>query len=255
MSQEQEMTRTGPEIASIDLTWRGLYRVGGIAALACALMYLITLAVYVPANLAGPPPQVVPQWFDLFLASPITGLFYLGLADAIILILWGPMSLALYFVLRQTSRTWSTIAVPFVFVGMSVFLATNTAFSMLFLSRQFAAATSEAERSMLLAAGQALVALSQGTGGRYAGMPLAWLAGLMLSLAMLRGKAFSRTTAWTGVIGLGLLIAGTPFGGHYTDTGTSTAVQSAIVAAQYIGGGLLSLVWYILVGLRLLRLN
>jgi hypothetical protein len=49
------------------------------------------------------------------------------------------------------------------------------------------------------------------------------------------------------VIGLGLLIAGTPFGGHYTDTRAPTAVQSAIVATQYVVGGLLSLMWYILV--------
>lgn len=46
-----------------------------------------------------------------------------------------------------------------------------------------------------------------------------------------------------------------PFGGHYTAAGTPTAVQSAIVALQYIGGGLLSLAWYILVGLRLVKIG
>jgi hypothetical protein len=255
MSTERSAASTISRISPSGLPWKGLYRIGGVAALTCALMYLITLAVYVPANLASPPPGTVPQWFGVFLASPITGLFYLGLADAIILILWGPMSLALYFALRQASRTWTTIAVPFVFVGVSVFLATNTAFSMLFLSREFAAATSEAERSMLLAAGEALIATSQGTGGRYAGMPLTWFGGLMLSVVMLRSRDFTRATAWAGIVGLGLLVAGVPFGGHYTDTGASTAVQSAVVAAQYIGGGLLSLAWYILVGLGLLRIS
>jgi hypothetical protein len=218
-------------------------------------MYLITLAVYVPANLANPPPESVAEWFGVFQASPIIGLFYLGLADAIIMILWGPMSLVLYFVLRQTSRTWATIATPFVFVGMTVFLATNTAFSMLFLSNKFSAATSEAARTGLLSAGEALIATSQGTGGRYAGMALAWLAGLVLSILMLRSKAFSKATAWVGIVGLGLLIVGTPFGGHYTDTGTPTAAQIALTALQYVGGGLLSLVWYILVGLRLLKIS
>ena len=44
-------------------------------------------------------------------------------------------------------------------------------------------------------------------------------------------------------------------GGHYTITGEYTTLQGIIVALQYIGGGLLSLVWYILVGLRLLMLG
>ena len=156
----QETTAGSAELSAIaiDMKWAGLYRVGGVAALACAVMYLITLGVYVPANLASPPPGTVAEWFGVFQDSPIIGLSYLGLADAIIMILWGPMSLALYFVLRQTSRTWATITTPFVFVGMTVFLATNTAFSMLFLSNKFAAAASEAARSALLSAGEALIA-------------------------------------------------------------------------------------------------
>jgi hypothetical protein len=218
-------------------------------------MYLITLGVYIPANLASPPPETVLEWFTVFEDSPITGLFFLGLADIVIMILWGPMSLALYVVLKQSNRTWPLIATPFVFVGMAVYLATNTAFSMLSLSQEYAAATTEAEKSILLAAGQAMLAVSRGTGGQYTGMALAWLAGLILSVVMLRSKVFRKVTAWVGILGLGLLVAGTPFGGHYTATGTPTAVQSAIVAVQYIGGGLLSLAWYILVGLKLLKIG
>jgi len=218
-------------------------------------MYLITLGVYVPANLASPPPETVLEWFTVFQNDPITGLFFLGLADIIIMILWGPMSLALYFVLKQSNRTWSLIATPFVFVGMAVYLATNTAFSMLSLSQEYAVATTEAEKSILLAAGQAMLAVSRGTGVLYTGMPLVWLAGLIFSAVMLRSEAFSRATAWVGILGLGLLVVGIPGGGHYTSTGESTAVQSAIVAVQYVGGGLLSLAWYILVGLRLLKIG
>jgi hypothetical protein len=86
-------------------------------------------------------------------------------------------------------------------------------------------------------------------------MPLVWLAGLIFSIIMLRSKAFSNATAWEGILGLGLLVAGLPFGCHTTGTGTPSAVQSALVALQYVGGGLLSLVWYILVGLRLVKIG
>lgn len=84
----------------------------------------------------------------------------------------------------------------FVFVGMAVYLATNTAFSMLALSHRYAAAATAAEQSIVLAAGQAMIALSEGTGG-YVGMPLAWLAGIILSALMLRGRVSAgRPPGW-----------------------------------------------------------
>ena len=246
------MNKSSTETA--DSIWSSLYRIGGAAALICALMYVIALGIYIPANRAGPPPGTVPEWFTLFQTNPLTGLFFLGLADIVIMVLWGPMSLALYAALKQSNKTWSLIATAFVFVGMAVYLATNTAFSMLSLSHQYAAATTEAQKSVVLAAGQAVIAVSEGTGGQYTGMPLAWLAGLIFSAVMLRSKAFSKATAWVGILGLGLLVASMPFAG-YTTTGPTTAVVSAIIAVTYIGGGLLSLAWYILVGLRLLKLG
>ena len=244
-----------PGVESVDSTWSSLLKVGGAAALLCALMYVITLVVYVPANLASPPPATVLEWFEVFEGSPVTGLFYLGLADVIIMLLWGPMALALYAVLKQTNQTWSLIATAFVFVGMAVFLATNTAFSMLSLSQEYVAATTEAEKSILLAAGQSMLAVTRGTGQLYAGMQLVWLAGFVLSILMLRSETFSKATAWVGILGFGILVVGIIGGGHYTSTGDYTAIQAAIVAVQYIGGGLLSLVWYILVGLRLWKLG
>ena len=255
MSQETQTSSPARGSETIDFTLKGLYRIGGAAALICALMYLITLGVYVPANLASSPPETVLEWFTVFEDSPITGLFFLGLGDIVIMILWGPMALALHAALKRSNRTWSMIATSFVFVGMAIFLATNTAFSMLSLSQEYAVAATEAEKSTLLAAGQAMLAVSRGTGVLYTGMPLVWLAGVIISAVMLQSEAFSRATAWVGILGLGLLVAGILGGGHYTSTGEATAVQSAIVAVQYIGGGLLSLAWYILVGLRLLKIG
>jgi hypothetical protein len=239
------MKTSCPETA--DSTINGLYRIGGASALLCAVMYLVAMAIYIPANFNTPPPGTVLGWFTLFQVHPLAALFFLGLADIVIMILWCPLSLALYTALKRSHQAWSMIATALVLVGIAVFLATNAAFSMLALSRQHAAAPTEAQPT-LLAAGQAVLAAGE---GRYAGMPLAWLGGLVLSAVMLRSVTFRKATAWVGMLGLGLLAASAPFAGYTPSTGPATVLTTMIIAVTYTGGGLLSLAWYILVGLRL----
>jgi hypothetical protein len=240
----------GSSAGIIDSNPRGLYKIGGASALICAGMYFVALGVYVPAYRVGPPPATVLEWFTLFQADPLTGLFFLGLADILITILWGPMVLALYAVLKQSNQAWTMIATILVFVGMAFFLATNMAFAMLYLSHQYTAATTEAQRSSLLSAGQAMLAVTEGARM----LPLMPLAGLILSIVMLQSKTFGKATAWVGILGLGLLSASGLFAGYAT-TGPMTTSATIIVGVTYAGGGLLSLAWYILVGLRLLKLD
>ncbi|MCL4559309.1 MAG: DUF4386 domain-containing protein [Chloroflexi bacterium] len=230
--------------------WNGLYKIGGAAALLCAGMYFVTMGIYIPAYRVAAPPATVLEWFALFQAKALTGLFFLGLADVMISLLWCPLSLALYAILKQSDQAWATIATAFAFVGIAFFLATNTAWAMLYLSREYAAATSEAQRSTLLSAGQAMVAVTEGARM----LPLIPLAGLILSTVMLRNKMFGKATAWVGILGLGLLAASGFFAGYAT-TGPTTAVVSVLTGVTYAGGGLLSLAWYFLVGLRLLKLG
>lgn len=64
-----------------------------------------------------------------------------------------------------------------------------------------------------------------------------------------------KAAAWAGIIGFGLLVVGIPFGGHYTAAETPTVLQGVMVAVQYIAGGMLSMAWYLLVGLGLLKIG
>ena len=145
-----------------------------------------------------------------------------------------------------------TIAVIFVVVGVAVYIATNTSFSMLSLSHQYEMATSEVEKTYILAAGQSLIAMKDGTGARYAGMPLVWLSGIIISLIMMKSNEFKGSTAWVGILGFGLLILSVPFAG-YTTTGTTTFAMKAIIFLTYMAGGILSLMWYIMAGTTLIK--
>jgi hypothetical protein len=70
---------------------------------------------------------------------------------------------------------------------------------LLFLSEQYAAAPTEAQRAMILAAGQAKIALQFGT-AQNVHYVLGAIALLIISVVQLRSDIFSKTTATMGII-------------------------------------------------------
>ena len=93
------------------------------------------------------------------------------------------------------------IAIAFSLLGVGIFLATNNPFSMLSLSDQYAAATTDAQKTTLLAAGQAVLTNTSQriVGGFNVGLFLVSVAGLIASSVMLKSSSFSRSTAYVGI--------------------------------------------------------
>jgi hypothetical protein len=160
------------------------------------------------------------------------------------------MFLALYVALRRANRSYMAIAALLGFTGIAVYFASNTAFSMLSLSDQYAAATTDAQRSMFLAAGQAVLAINQpvapyqGT-GIYVSILLQAVAGLIISVVMLRNKIFSKVTAYVGILA-------NVFDLVYCIT---FAFVPGIDVYLLSAAGLFLCIWHILIGLRLYRLG
>jgi hypothetical protein len=133
-------------------------------------------------------------------------------------------------------------------VGIAVYFASNQAFSMLSLSDQYAAATTDAQRSAFLAAGEALLAITQGS-GILLSLFLVLLAGLITSLAMLRSsmrsRVFGRATAYVGILanasGLGYFVA--------------LVFAPAMIAVPHVIAGPFRMIWYLLIARELFRLG
>jgi hypothetical protein len=125
------------------------------------------------------------------------------------------------------------------FIAIAVYFATNQAFSMLYLSSQYASATTDAQRSLFLAAGQATLAVSQGSGW-YVFSVLGSVAPLIVSVVMLRSNIFSKATAYTGILGS---VIGLAF--FVPTIGVYLLLISAVIL----------LVWFILIARRLLQLK
>jgi hypothetical protein len=71
--------------------------------------------------------------------------------------------LALYVALRRISESFMAVATALYFVAIAVYFVSNTVFETLSLSDKYAAATTDAQRAVYLAVGQAMLATFEGT--------------------------------------------------------------------------------------------
>lgn len=240
-----------------DQSWKRLYIIGGAAALIAVVFFrrnfgaeLMGFRGFGIIDVPATHPSSAFDWFMLYQDNSLLGLALFDLIDLVNYALVGLIFLALYGALRRANIGAMAIATTFGFVGIAVFFASNQAFSMLSLSDRYAAATTDAQRAMFLSAGEALLAINnpgaiyQGT-GIYMSLFLVLLAGLIISVVMLRSSVFSKATAYVGILanafGLGYFIA--------------LAFVPAIYALPPVVSAPFRVIWYILIALRLFRLG
>jgi hypothetical protein len=224
---------------------RALYRVGGAAVLITVLVVLAEIAIgFLPGVAQATQRTItVADWFTLFQNNWFLGLRNLGLLNLIGAALLTPAFLAMYFALRRENEPWAALGAILFFMGMAVYIASNRGFAMLSLSGQYAGAATDAQRTALAAVGQAM--LTEGLSR--VGIFLIDSAGLVISAVMLRGKVFGKAAGYAGFIGNGLMIV---FEIILAFVPTWLGVGLGIAVC----GGLSIMVWYVLVGRRLLQL-
>lgn len=181
--------------------WKSLYKIGGAAAL---LMFVLTL-VQSFIFITNPPPGTVIDFFMLFQKSKILGLLDLDLLLIVINALLILIYLALYSALRNFSKSFTVIALIFGLIGTTLFFASREAtFGLLTLSNQYQGATTDIQKAVLLAAGEALLAIYNGTA-----FGLSYILGgvviLLFSMVMLKSALFSKATAYVGIV-MGVLM-------------------------------------------------
>lgn len=221
-------------------SWRSLYLAGAASALIVAALLLIEMICFI---ISGPLPITVAGWFALLQSNRLLGLVDLYLLEIIAWALFIPLFLAMYKALKQANESYLIIATAVAFVGIADYIATNAAFNMLYLSDHYAAATTDAQRSLLLSAGQAMLAMSPAAGFNM-GLLLVSAAGLIISIVMLQSNIFGKVTAYIGVLANGAGLA------YYLGLAVP-AIGDILLGAS----GLLFLIWIVLVGVKLYQLG
>jgi hypothetical protein len=246
-AQLQAIRRDEANTETTDSNRNNLYLLGGAAALLIVLTALIEIIItFLPGGYTTA--ETVLDWFTLLQGNWFLGLRNLGLLNIVMTALGIPMYLALYTAHRNVQQTHAAAATIVAFIGVAVFYATNRAFPMLDLSSRYAAATTEAQRTVLEAAGQAMLSVGQShTPGTFLAFFLSEIAGIMMALVMLRGKVFARATAFTGLIGFGLLFV-------FEILSSFVPAYHDAILMLAMGGGLSSMTWYILLARRFFQL-
>ena len=232
--------------------WKSILRLGGMAALVAAILFRrwmsAELSLFSNFHLISKVPDTIEEWFALLQSNPVIALVHLNALDLINYALVGLIFLAVFAALRKTSKGTMTLALILTFSGIAIYFATNHAFSLLSLSGQYAGAATEAQRVILLSAGQALLTMNDplcfGTGIFWAYI-FVTSAGLLMSVVMLKSSVFTRTTAILGIIANGIGL------GYFF----TAAFNPGLSFIPFSGSAPFLLVWYILIGVRLLKIS
>jgi len=226
----------GPEIKS-------LCKAGGIASFVFILYSLITMVIL---SVFGGQPSTAIESFTLLQTNRILGLLRMDLLTVIFIPLYFLIFLGIFLALNGKDNAWSIIALISVFVGVTLLLATPSVFSLMNLSDKYAMATTETQRSQLIAAGEAILAsdMWHGTGAIIGGF-LIQISALIFSFVMLRGKVFNKFTAYVGIITHGLDFA------HLIFLLVIPTIGITLMAIA----GTLYLLWFPLIGVRLIQIG
>lgn len=222
-------------VPSNDLSrWHGLLRCGGWAALGSVALTLFQVVVFA----IWPPPETVPEIFDLMVDAPVLGLLAMDgvyLVNNLLVLL---VYLGLAVVLWRASSSAVALMLSLGFVQMAAYYASSPAVEMLALASADMGA-SPADHDRFLAAGTAVLAAWTGTAflvyyflGAFVLLILAWL--------LRRSTVFRPAVFWWALAAGVLMLVPSPFG----IVGMAFAIASLVPWS----------VFCILVGRRLLDL-
>ena len=224
--------------------WANLYKIGGVCAIIAGILFLIE---GVAMGIIGTAPVSMIDWFTLFQKNGFLALLVINFPDVVVMFLFIPIFLALYTILKETNKANVLIAICFALVGIAIYLATNAALSMIYLSNQYTTATTDAQRTVYETVAQMLFTIAQ-ENGSIIGWGLVDAAGLIFSITMFKNQYFSKITAYVGILANSILLI--------FDISIIFVPLSSIVSLLIaLAGGVLMIFWPILIGIRLTKLT
>lgn len=231
-------------------SWKWIYKLGAAAALTAMATNLPDIILgFGGTDMVTYGTKSAIEWFAVYQESWFRGVYGLGILNIVYMTAMLPVYFALFGAHFERQATAAAITTSFFITALSVYVSNNAAIPLLVLSQKYALATTDVQRSILAAAGEA--ALSRGedfTAGSFIGIFLSGFAAICISQVMLRGGIFGKVHAWIGIIG-------------FTCLSLFTIIATFIPALYEVAfnffasiGGILALSWFALTARRLFQL-
>jgi len=160
-----------------------------------------------------------------------------------------PSIFALYTALRKVENANALLALILFLVGTIIFVSGNTALTMLDLSNKYFLATTDMQKNLIAAAGEAmLIKGAQGGLGVFIGFALPTFANIIMSFVMIEGKIFSKATSYIGFFCNTLMLI-------YIILATFIGPAEKLPMVFAMPGGLLLIAWMIMFTIKLFKLR
>jgi hypothetical protein len=236
-----QIMMTNPE--TVDTSWKGLYKWGGVCALLVGVIYFIALAsalsLGLPSSTTG---EGILKWFSGQTTLAYT-LYGLTIVTDVLLV---PVVLALYLALKEVNKNATLAAAGFggLSVALDLGVTLITWIALITLSQNYAAATSDVQRAAYLATADYAVGITSVSATVYGSIIFAiWP--LITGLVMLKG-VFNKATAYVGIAGsIASIVYGITIFVPY-----SSSLAIFLVLAFILFG-----IWLLLAGYRLYGLG
>jgi hypothetical protein len=236
MTESRQNLVAGTE--SAEVRWKDLYRIGGIACVVVVTLVILAIVAffiwpYAPGSTSTA--DILTALQDDMLGGLVSLDLFLPVIQLVTIL---PL-LAVYVALKRVNESYALIALVLGLIAVVCFIVARPLSELVLLSEKHTTATSEVARSQYVAAGEALLALFDGT---------AWIIGtvfmgvsaLISSLLMLRSNVFGKTTAYAGII------ASVPGFGFFIPV-----IGPVLLFVVTLGG----VIWYILIARAFFRLG
>lgn len=208
----------------------------------------IVIGTITGADLSALPADAAGRFAD-FAVSPLLGLYRLDAINMISSLVGLFLSIALYLVLRENREKTAFLALILAVLGTGAMVAGNAAFAVLDLAGKYAAAVSDTERAVFVAAAEALTARgAHGSLSMFPAFMLPTLANMLFCTGMKGVRGFGKAAPILGLAGNALLAIYLILVSFFPST---RSVAMALAAP----GGILALVWTGRVSWSLVRIS
>src|SRR5680860_1077482 len=246
---QQNLSHFNNDLTS-KVQWKSIYLFGAITAIIAIIgtIFDTVLGSVLSGNLSIIPLTAIER-FTQFHSNYWLGLYNLDLLNISISIIMIPTFFALYAAHKETNKPYAMLAMILFLTGTAILITNNTSLPMLELSQKYFTTTMESQKTLLAAAGEALLARgAHGSPGVFLGFALSIISKLLFSFVMLKGKVFNKATAYLGIIGSIML-----FIYIVLVTFIPGIINIAVIIAA--PGGILAIIWRVMFTIKLFKLS